>query len=540
MLYFSKWKTLVILAVVGLGFLFALPNVLPKSALKDLQGFMPSKRINLGLDLRGGAYLEFEVDISKIFTERLESKKDEFRTALRPVDRAKTRIGYKNMKVRGDRINLVIRDVADLDEALKRIRRLRAPVGGGLIGLGGANDVEVNSTSDGQVTVQLTDAAKEEIRNNTLDQSIEVIRRRVDVVGIGEPSIQRQGFDRIVLQMPGVEDTGEIIRMIGKTAKMSFQAIERPATTAELKSGRGPVGTSIYRSDEQTEPGLVVRNRVIVGGDNLTNSQPMFDSRQGGWVVTMTFDSSGSARWAKWTKDNVGRRFAVILDGVVISSPRVQEPILGGTGQIYGNFTAKSADELSKLLRAGALPAKLTIVQQRTVGSTLGADSIAAGEIAVVIGFASVIVYILISYGLFGVYANVALLANLAMIVGVLSLLQATLTLPGIAGIVLTIGMAVDANVLIFERIREEMRAGKTPINSVEAGYQRALATILDANITTFLAGIILFMLGSGPIRGFAVTLSIGIVTSVFTAFVLTRLMIAVWLRRTRPQSIPI
>jgi protein-export membrane protein SecD len=541
MLYFSKAKMVFILGIVALGALFAAPNILPDSAVKELKALgIPADTLNLGLDLQGGAHLVFKVDVESVFSERLETKRDDIRSVLRPLDRGKTRIGYSNLKVEGDRVTLRIRDIADLDEAVKRIRTLREPVNSSLIGFTGANDVEVSSSGDGRVVVQLTDVAKDNIRNNTLDQAIEVVRRRIDEFGVSSPSIARQGADRIVLQVPGVTDTNEIKRKISRTAKMSFRAIEGIATPEQAKTGRPPVGTEFLTSDESAEPPLIVRNRIIVGGDNLTNSAPFFDTQSGQWVVTMRFDGPGARRWANWTQENVGNRFAVVLDGKVISSPRVREPILGGSGQIEGGFTAESAAELATLLRAGALPADLTTIEERTVDATLGKDSIEAGKRAAVIGFMAVMVYMVLAYGLFGIYANLALIANLLLITGVLSLLQATLTLPGIAGIVLTIGMAVDANVLIFERIREEMRAGKTPINAIEAGYQRALGTILDANVTTFLAGAILFWLGSGPIRGFAVTLSIGIATSVFTAFVFTRFMVATWLRYTRPQTIPI
>lgn len=541
MLYFSKLKVIFILGIVALGMLFAMPNVLPPSAVKELRNLgLPANTLNLGLDLQGGAHMMFQVDIESIFRQRLQAKEDDIRSVLRPLDRGKTRIGYSNMKTNTDRITLRIRDIADLDEAVKRIRTLREPVSSSLIGFTGANDVEVTGTGDGRVIVQLTDTAKDEIRNNTLGQAIEVVRRRIDESGVKEPAIMRQGADRIVLQVPGVTDTAEIKRKLMKTAKMSFRAIEGIATPEQAKTGRPPVGTEFVTSDEPGEPPLIVRKREIVGGDNLTNSQPFFDQQQGQWVVTMRFDGPGARRWADWTQENVGRRFAVVLDDKVISSPRVQEPILGGTGQIYGRFTPQSAAELAMLLRAGALPADLETIEERTVGPELGKDSIDAGKRAAVLGFLAVMVYMLLAYGLFGLYANVALMANVTLILGALSLLGATLTLPGIAGIVLTMGMAVDANVLIFERIREEMRAGKTPINAVEAGYQRALGTILDANITTFLASIILFWLGSGPIQGFAVTLCIGIASSVFTAFVLTRLMVALWLRRRRPQAIPI
>lgn len=541
MLYFSKWKTIFVLAVVALGVLFAAPNVLPSSTVSQMKEMgVPADTLNLGLDLQGGAYLAFRVDVESVFERRLEDKVDRIRSVLRPLDRGKTRIGYRNMKVTGDRITLRIRDIADLDEAVKRIRTLRESVGSSLIGFAGANDVEVTSSSDGRVVVQLTDSAKDEIRNRTLNQSIEVVRRRIDEFGVTEPSIQRQGANRIVLQVPGVTDTNEIKRKLSRTAKMSFRAVEGFASPDQTKTGRPPVGTEFLASDMAGEPPLIVRTREIVGGDNLTGSTATTDQRTGQWVVTMQFDGPGSRRWAKWTQENVGRRFAVVLDGKVISAPTVREPILSGSGQIEGGFNPKSAAELAALLRAGALPADLTAIEERTVGPELGADSIEAGERAAIIGFLAVMIYMLLSYGLFGIYANVALISNLVIIAGVLSLLQATLTLPGIAGIVLTIGMAVDANVLIFERIREEMRAGKTPINAIEAGYQRALGTILDANVTTFLAGAILFWLGSGPIRGFAVTLSIGIATSVFTAFVLTRLMVAMWLRFKRPQAVPI
>ncbi|MCS5605433.1 MAG: protein translocase subunit SecD, partial [Alphaproteobacteria bacterium] len=389
-----------------------------------------------------------------------------------------------------------------------------------------------------------TEEAIRERRRSAIEQSIEIVRRRIDELGTREPTIQRQGQDRILVQVPGLQDPERLKSILGKTAKMVFRLVDLTTSPAEiLAGGRTPPGSELLESDERNPDGTpmdmyVVRKRVMVSGDTLVDSAATFQDNMP--VVSFRFDSVGAKRFGDATKKNVGKPFAIVLDKRVISAPVIREAIMGGTGIISGNFTVQEVQDLALLLRAGALPAPLKILEERTVGPSLGADSVAAGKIACVIAFIAVMVFMVLSYGLFGLAADIALLINLFLILGTLSILQATLTLPGIAGIVLTIGMAVDANVLVFERIREEIRTGKTPFAAMEAGYQRALGTILDANITTLIAAVILFAMGSGPIKGFAVTLGIGILTSVFTAVVVTRMMLVFWLRRTRPAALPI
>lgn len=534
MLHFSRWKTISIIGACLLGLLFASPNFFSQRQLEAVAewGFVPSQQINLGLDLQGGVYLLIEVDVEFIKQERLETLKDDIRQALR-----KERIAYSGLNIVNDTVGVRITREEAVEDARKNINTLIAPNTGIL---GGLQQEFVATTTDRSITIQMADGFLQSLTRDAVKQSIEIIRRRVDELGTTEPIIQQQGDDRIIIQAPGIDDPEALKRLIGTTAKMSFHLLDNSVTIQEAMNGRVPPGAKLLPAIEANEGPYLVKNRVMVAGEDLVTANAEVNQQTSEWVVSFRFNTSGARKFGDATRQNVGRPFAIILDEKVISAPVIREPILGGSGQISGNFTVESANELAILLSAGALPAPLKFVQESSVGAQLGADSVAAGQIAAVIGFAAVIVYIVLSYGLFGVFANIALIINVLLIAGALSFLQATLTLPGIAGIVLTIGMAVDANVLIFERIREEFAAGKTPINSIDAGYSRALGTILDANITTFIAAAILFMLGAGPVRGFAVTLGIGIITSVFTAFVVTRLMIATWVRSRRPNLLPI
>ena len=536
MLHFAKWKIILVLAVSAFGVLFAVPNLLPARTLDALPDWLPHKQINLGLDLQGGSHLLLEVDLNELIESRVKALVAEVRASLR-----EGRIGYQDLRAGDRKVTVRIRNAEDVDKAVRQLRSLIVPVTSSLLGAGsGANNLEISSGQGNVITLDLTAAALDARVRQAVEQSIEIVRRRVDELGTTEPSIQRQGQDRILVQVPGLQDPQRLKELLGTTAKLVFRLVDVSTTAQQALESRVPAGSEILYSEDGTNTPYLVEDEVMVGGEDLVDAQPGFDQRTNEPIVSFRFNTSGAKRFGLVTQRNVGRPFAIVLDNAVVSAPVIREPILGGSGQISGNFTVEEVNDLSILLRAGALPAKLTIIEERTVGPGLGADSIAAGKVAAVIGTVAVVVFILISYGLFGVFANLALAINLGMILGVMSLLQATLTLPGIAGIVLTVGMAVDANVLIFERIREELRSGKTPIAGIEAGYSRALGTILDANITTFLAAAILFQLGSGPVRGFAVTLAIGIVTSVFTAFTLTRLMVSYWVRRTRPSTVPI
>jgi preprotein translocase subunit SecD len=374
-----------------------------------------------------------------------------------------------------------------------------------------------------------------------VEQSIQIVERRVNELGTVEPSIQRQGVDRILVQVPGLQDPQRLKELLGKTAKLTFRLVDPSASVEQALQGQVPPESELLRGTK-AEGGApyLIEKRIMVSGEDLTDAQPGFDQRTSEPIVTFRFNNNGARRFAQVTQENVGRPFAIVLDNEVISAPVIREPILGGSGQISGSFTVQQANDLAILLRAGALPAPLTIIEERTVGAGLGQDSIEKGTRAAWIGSVMVIVFMFATYGLFGLFANIAVAANVVMILGVLSMLNATLTLPGIAGIVLTVGMAVDSNVLIYERVREEVRAGRSAINALDAGFNRALATIIDSNTTTFIAAAVLFFVGSGPVRGFAVTLGIGIITTVFTAFTLTRLLIASWVRWFRPRVVPI
>jgi len=532
MLYFQTWKTILVISVCLFGIVFAAPNVLPDNVREQVPAFF-NKSLNLGLDLSGGVHLLWEVETDELIDSRLETVEDDVRTVLLAND-----VGYTGLRVADHQLSLRIRDLDELSQAQELIEELITPVGASALGGGSADDIAVSVTEAGLITVVLTEEALEFLVSQAVTQSIEIVRRRIDEMGTREPSIQRQGRDRIIMQVPGESDPQRIKDLVGTTARMEFRMHDSSVTIGEALAGRVPPGSEVLY--EQSGQPILLRERALIDGDRLVNAQPSFSSRTGEPVVTIRFDTRGAQTFARITRENVGERFAIILDDIVLTAPRINEAIPGGSAEISGSFTAETSNDLSILLRAGALPAPLTVVEERVVGPGLGQDSIDAGKKAAIIAFALVIVFMIASYGLFGVYANIALIINVVLIGGALSFLQATLTLPGIAGIILTMGMAVDANVLIFERIREEVASGKTPINATETGYSRALGTILDANITTMIAAVILFMMGAGPVRGFAITLGIGIITSVFTAVTVTRLMVATYLRSARPSKLPI
>ena len=533
MLYFKSWK-IALMAIVCLGgVVFVLPNALGERTLAGLPSWY--QPIDLGLDLQGGSHLLLEVEADALVRERLDSLVDQARTTLRGE-----RIGYTDLGTVGDSVTVTIRDVEAFARAWELLSTLNSPMSTGLLGGGSATEFEFSDLNP-RIVMRLSDAAVAERKRSAVEQSIEIVRRRVDELGTSEPTIQRQGADRILVQLPGVREPDRIKRLLGKTAKLAFRLLDGSVTVEQAERTRVPAGSEILLADDPTEgeaDKYLVHRRVMVSGEMLVNAQPTVDQRTNEWVVSFRFDSVGAKRFADVTSENVGRPFAIVLDGKVVSAPVIREPILGGSGQISGRFSPQEANDLALLLRAGALPAPLEILEERTVGPDLGADSVAQGKIAAIVGFVLVIAFMAASYGLFGLFSNLALITNMILLGAALSVLPATLTLPGIAGIVLTIGMAVDANVLIFERIKEEVRSGKTPIAAVEAGYKRALTTILDANITTFIAAAILFTMGSGPVRGFAVTLGIGIVTSFFTAVTLNRLMVVTWLRTRRPTAL--
>lgn len=538
MLHFQKWKLILVAVVVAAGLLFALPNLFPKSTMAGLPNWLPHKQVNLGLDLQGGAHLLYQLDEKEMIEDWLNNIRGDVRETLR-----RARIGYSDLTqdVVNRSVSVKIREAADMDKADTELSKLAVPIGGDVFGGFSGKDLEVARQPDGRITLTVTDPGLANRMTSAIQASIETIRRRVDAFGTTEPSIQREGRSRVLVQVPGIQDVERLKTLIGETGKLEFKLVDPAVDAAQAAATKQvPVGDELVYSTDTPSIPYVLKEQVLVSGQNLVDAQPGFDSRTGEPVVTFRFDAAGAKRFGKVTQENVGLPFAIVLDNKVISAPVIREPILGGTGQISGNFTVQRANDLAVLLRSGALPAKLTVIEERVVGASLGADSIESGKKAALMGLALVMIFMFAAYGLFGAFANIALIVNIALIFAVLSLMGATLTLPGIAGIVLTIGIAVDANVLINERIREEIRSGKSPYAAVDAGYSRALITIIDSNVTTLIAVLVLFWLGSGPVRGFAVTLTVGILASMFTAVTVTRLMVAYWLRWARPQLIPI
>ena len=530
MLFFTRWKAAAILLFALVVCLFALPNFFSENTIRHWPSWA-QRHIVLGLDLQGGSHLLLEVDSAAVRKEQLQSINDDVLRVLRQA-----RIPFTGRAIRGNSVEVHITRDTDIDTALARLRELSQPLSG-FAGSTGQRTITVTATGS-TITLSPTDPAITERVRQAVDQSIQIVERRVNELGLVEPTIQREGVDRILVQVPGLQDPSRLKEILGKTAKLDFRMVD-PSMAPEQAELAHPADSEILPGETPGQKYLIEK-RVLVSGADLTDAQPGFDQRTNEPVVNFRFNSAGARKFAEVTQANVGKPFAIVLDNKVISAPVIREPILGGSGQISGNFTVQSANDLAILLRAGALPAPLTIIEERTVGPGLGQDSINAGEHAAYAGAALVVIFMLATYGLFGLFANIAVAVNVAMIFGILSLLSATLTLPGIAGIVLTVGIAVDSNVLIYERIREEVRAGRSAINAIDAGFSRALATILDSNITTFIAAAVLFYIGTGPVRGFAVTLGIGILTTLFTAFTLTRLIVAYWVRLWRPRVVPI
>jgi len=530
MLFFTPWKAAAILITALVVCLCAVPNFFPESVVKNWPSWA-QRHVVLGLDLQGGSHLLLEVDSNAVRKERLQALDDDVLRVLRQA-----RIPFTGRAIHGTTVEVHITRGSDVDNALAKLRELSQPLTG-ILGVSGQRSIDV-SESGGLITLTPTDAALTERIRQAVDQSIQIIERRVNELGLVEPTIQREGVNRILVQVPGLQDPSRLKEILGKTAKLDFRMVDSSMTAEQAAESHPPADSELL--DGEGGEKYLIEKRVLVSGADLVDAQPGFDQRTSEPIVSFRFNSTGARKFAEATQANVGKPFAIVLDNKVISAPVIREPILGGSGQISGRFTVQQANDLAILLRAGALPAPLTIIEERTVGPGLGQDSITAGEHAAYAGAALVIIFMFATYGLFGLFANIAVAINVAMIFGVLSLLSATLTLPGIAGIVLTVGIAVDSNVLIYERIREEVRAGRTAINAIDAGFSRALATILDSNITTFIAAAVLFYIGTGPVRGFAVTLGVGILTSLFTAFTLTRLIMAYWVRMWRPRTVPI
>jgi len=521
MLYMERWKFYLILAVCAWSVLYAAPNLLGADRLAWVQAHLPSglptQSVNLGLDLRGGSHLLLEVDTSAFLEEKMQALVDQTRGELRTA-----KIGYTDLRLNGGSVRFKLTDEAQADKVKTVLREM---------------DRDFSVTTNGaEISFKFSENAVAEKKRAAMGQSIEIVRRRIDETGTREPSIQRQGDNRILVQLPGLGDPQRIKNLLGQTAKLTFRLVDENSSFDP--SVMPPPGTERLPSAEQDQRSYVVQKRIMVSGDTLVDSQPTFQNSEP--VVSFKFDSVGGKRFGEATRTNVGKLFAIVLDNKVISAPVIREAILGGSGVISGHFTTQSAQDLALLLRAGALPAPIKILEERTVGPGLGEDSIKAGATASLLGLGLVIVFMTVVYGLFGIFANISLLFSLAMIFAILSTLQATLTLPGIAGIVLTIGTALDANVLIFERIREEIRMGRTPISAIDAGYKHALPAIIDANMTSMIAAVVLYIFGSGPVRGFSVTLMIGIVSSIFSALMITRLITVTWFSIKKPKTLPI
>jgi preprotein translocase subunit SecD len=536
MLYFSRWKLAAILGTILLGILVLVPNFISRETLQRDWPSWLQRQIVLGLDLQGGVYLLYEVDTADYKVRRLKTLEGDIRQAMRQ----EPRIGYTGLSASADAVQVRIRDAERIEDARTRLDGLLNPLTNTMLGGPAVTEFELTDSGDGLFRLTFSESGLNQRLATVVQQSIEVIRKRVDELGTTEPSIQRQGVDRILVEAPGERDPARLKDIIGRTAQLSFHLVDPAVSSQDLVEGRAPPGVMILQSVDDPPIPYAVDENPLLSGEDLVDAQATFEQQTSEPVVSFRLSTTGSRKFAQVTTENVGRPFAIVLDDEVISAPVIREPITGGSGQISGNFTVESANDLAVLLRAGALPAKLAVVEERTVGPGLGADSIEAGKMASYIGAVAVMVFMVISYGLFGIFANIALVVNIILIFAVLTILQATLTLPGIAGIVLTMGMAVDSNVLIFERIREEKRLGRSAVSAIDAGFQRAFGTIMDANITTLIAAAVLFQMGSGPVRGFAVTLTVGIVTTVFTAIVFTRLLVAVWVRRTRPSTVPL
>jgi len=523
-MYFSRLKAAAILGVCLLGLLVSLPNLFPAPA-----SWLPWRTVHLGLDLKGGSYLLMEVDMKAVIKERLDSLVDGIRQALRPGS-----IFYQTLDAQPDqnRVILRLRDSTKTGAAVAAVTPLVQREGPN-----NAPDLDIVSAPDGTITLTLSQVALHARASAAVQQSIEIVRRRIDETGVVDPQITQQGDSRIIVQLPGVEDPNRIKQLLGKTAHMTFRMVDE---TANANANAPPPPGVEFLPMQEGGGKVAVRKRVDVDGADLTDARAGTNGQTGEWVVNFKFNSVGGRRFADITRANVNRRFAIVLDDKVISAPTIREPITGGTGQISGGFTATSANDLAVLLRAGALPAPLTVVEERTIGPELGADSIRAGAVSLLAGFLLVIAFMGFFYGLFGWFANLCLIVNLILMLALMSLLEATLTLPGMAGILLTLGMAVDANILINERIREEQKRGRPPLAALEHGFQRAYATIFDSNAATFLSHVMLFVFGSGPVKGFAVTITIGIATSMFTAWMLTRLLVSQWYVSVRPKLLPV
>ena len=542
MLHMPRWQVYLIVGICLIGVLLALPNVVPESTRKSLPAWVPAQAVPLGLDLRGGAYMLLEAKLEDAVKDRTNAVLDGVRKALRDAH-----ILYSGLALArtNDGISVHIVEPEKRENALAVVRKIVQPSGLSF-GLGNsAAEYDVTSDDNGQIIMTFSPSGREDLRQRVMEQTIEVVRRRVDPTGSTEASLARQGERRILLQVPGLTNTAELEKKLGQVAKLTFHMVDETISEADVAAGRIPPGEKLLyeedmRNGQMVKMAVVIKERAIITGDMLERAQGIIDQEKQTPVVSFKFNAQGAHRFADITRENVGHRFAAVLDDKVITSPTIIQPILGGQGVITGTFTMEEANNLAVLLNAGALPVPLTIEDKRTVGAELGADAIRYGWISALGGLVLVVGFMLLQYRLFGVFATVALVMNLILLLAAMTIFRATLTLPGIAGFVLTMGMAVDANVLIYERIKEEIRNGRTIMSAIDSGFARAMATIIDANATHLLAGLILLSLGSGPVGGFAVALTLGIISSFFTSIFVTRLQVIWWLQGRRPAALPI
>ncbi|HTJ58067.1 MAG TPA: protein translocase subunit SecD [Devosiaceae bacterium] len=533
MLQFSPIRTAIIAIVALLGIFYVIPNFLTKDQLAAWPSWLPKQTVTLGLDLQGGSYLLLEVNRDNVISDRLAELRRDARNVLANQN------GIGNIiTINGNTLSIELTDPSQRPKAEQALQALQNNVGGSVIGVGGVKELNFTDTPDGKIQITLTDDGLNQRMSSLVTQSMEVIRKRIDQIGTTEPQIAREGNDRVLVQVPGFQDSARLKEIISKTARLTFHLVYPGMTADQAKQQGLPPGTEIVPSQEGGDE--LLYEDVALGGESLVDAQPGFDSQTSRSVVNFRLDTRGAVTFGDITSKNVGKRFAIVLDNQVITAPVIQTPITGGSGQISGNFTPQSANDLAVLLRAGALPVTLDVAEERSVGPSLGADSIRAGVTAGIVAAILVVSFMIAAYGLFGLFADISLVLNVVLILASLSLLGATLTLPGIAGIVLTIGMAVDANVLIYERIREEQNAGKSVLGSIDAGFKRAWGTIIDSHFTQLIAAIVLFFLGSGPVQGFAVTLGLGILTSLFTAYTVTLYWVGLWYRMRRPKTLRI
>ena len=514
----SNIKLVLLVFIVFLGFVYALPNFIDKLRSTGSPIFLPGKSINLGLDLKGGSYLLLKAEMDVVFSEKLETLKSDLRINLR-----KNKIGYKKLNIKKDKLSFEKRKLADDQKIKKTIINTN-------------KNLTINQNGN-LFTISFSELNKKIITKSTMAQAIEIVRRRIDETGTNEPSIQQQGIDRIIVQLPGLEDPSRIKKLLGKTAKLNFQLAHPSILSEDIKlSDTPPPGYVIIANDKDTNELYMIAKRIMVSGEMLKDANSSFD-RNNSPSVSFQLSAIGGKKFGRVTGNNIGRAFAIVLDGKVVSAPVIQSQIFSN-GQITGNFSLQETNDLALVLRSGALPVPMIILEERSVGPGLGSDSISSGKLASVLGIVAVMVFMFVTYGSFGIFANIALACNIIFIIALLSMIQATLTLPGIAGIVLTMGMAVDANVLIFERIKEEFHSGRKIYDAIEAGFKRAVSTIVDANLTTLFAAIALFSFGSGPIKGFSVTLMIGILTSMFTAIIITKYLVLFYIKKKNINKI--